>query len=149
MPEYVDKFPDIYHPTRWKDLDFIRDTEVVAAYENVCRELDLLLERHGYVRDKYSYKAISPSHGTVALFCHFGLAAVLLSHLMNCSPYSIWQHAFTAPTSVTTVYTEERAQGIASFRVSAIGDVSHLYSGDEPPSFAGRFCECFTDDTRH
>ena len=27
--------------------------------------------------------------------------------------------------------------------------VSHLYVGDEEVSFSGRFCECFTDDTRH
>ncbi len=149
LPEYADQFPDLYHPTRWRELDFLKNTAVIEAYDAVCMELDALLARHGYSRDKYSYKAISPSHDTIALFCHFGLASVLLSHLMNCSPYSIWQHAFTAPTSVTTVYTEERAEGIASFRVSALGDVSHLFEANEPPSFAGRFCECFTDDTRH
>ena len=68
---------------------------------------------------------------------------------MNCSPYSIWQNGFTAPTSVTTFYTEERIEGTASMRCSGIGDVSHLYAGKEEISFSGRFCECFTDETRH
>ncbi len=149
MPEYVDKFPDIYHPTLWRECDFLKSTQVPEAYDAVCKEFDAMLGRHGYVRDGYSYKAISPSHDTVALFCHYGLTALLLSHILNCSPYSIWQHGFTAPTSVTVVYTEERAEGIASFRMSSMGDVSHLFAADEASSFSGRFCECFTDDTRH
>lgn len=149
MPEYVDEFQNIYHPTLWKELDFLKDTEVPNSYDNVCKEFDEVLSRHGYVRDGYSYKAIAPSHDTILFVCHYGLTAVLLSHIMNCSPYSVWQHCFTAPTSVTEIYTEERADGIASFRMSAMGDVSHLFAAGESPSFSGRFCECFTDDTRH
>ena len=58
---------------------------------------------------------------------------------------------FSAPTtSVTTVYTEEREEGIASFRCMTYGDVSHLYAAKEPVSFSGRFCETFDDPTeRH
>lgn len=149
MPEYVDSFDEIYHPTRWREMDFISNSDVADAYDNVCRELDRLLAAHGYERDKYSYRVTSSNHDTLALFCHYGTTSVILSHLMNCSPYSIWQNAFTAPTAVTTVYTEERTDGIASFRASAIGDTSHLYAAGEPVSFSGRFCECFTDDTRH
>lgn len=149
LPEYVDTLPNIYHPTLWRELVFFEGTGVIEAYDNVCKELDAMLAAHGYVRDKHSYKAVEPSHKTVALFCHYGVTAVLLSHLMNCSPYSLWQHAFTAPTAVTALYTEERVRGIASFRASSIGDVSHLFAGGEEPSFSGRFCECFDDDTRH
>ena len=149
LPEYVDGYDNIYHPTKWRELDFLKDTGVTEAYDDVCRELDAVLASHGYVRDKYSYKAVEPSAKTVAIFCHYGTTAVLLSHLMNCSPYSIWQHAFTAPTAVSEIYTEERIEGIASFRVSSVGDISHLYVAGEKPSFSGRFCELFTDDTRH
>ena len=83
------------------------------------------------------------------LFCHYGVTAVLLSHLLNSSPYSLWQHAVTLTTSVTILHTEERREGIAHFRMSCMGDTSHLYIADEPPSFSARFCECFTDDPRH
>ncbi len=56
----------------------------------------------------------------------------------------------SAPTGVTTVNTEERRQGIAGFRMSAYGDVSHLYAGGEEPSFAARFCETFGNtEERH
>ena len=51
---------------------------------------------------------------------------------------------------MTTVNTEERREGIASFRISAFGDVSHLYVHDEPPAFAARFCEMYSNtDERH
>ena len=149
LPEYMDKLPDIYHPTRWREADFFKGTDLLETYDSVCKGLDEVLARHGYVREKYSYRAESSSHDTVALFCHYGTTAILLAHLMNCSPYSVWQHVFTAPTAVTTLYTEERQKGIASFRASAIGDISHLYVAGEEPAFVGRFCECYDDETRH
>ena len=133
----------------WLEEEFLKNSDIPKEYAKVCRELDALLARHGYVRDGYNYRAAAPNHDTLVFVCHFGLTAVLLSHLLNCSPYSIWQHICTAPTAVTTLYTEERIEGKALFRAASIGDVSHLYAGGEEPSFAARFCECFTDDTRH
>ena len=149
MPEYMETLTNIYHPTKWREEDFIRNSSVSADYDYVTKNLDELLLKHGYRRDGYNYKAEKPNHDTIVLVCHYGLTCVLLSHLLNCSPYSIWQHVFTPPTAVTTIYTEERHDGIASMRASGIGDISHLFSNGETPSFSGRFCECFTDDTQH
>lgn len=89
------------------------------------------------------YAAERPNRDTLAFFCHFGLSGVLLSHLFHLSPVALLQHYAAAPTSVTTVYTEEREQGIAQFRCAGYGDVSHLYAAHEPPSFSARFCETF------
>ena len=87
---------------------------------------------------------------TLVFFCHFGLECVLLSHLMNVSPMILWHHTAAAPTSVTTVYTEERRKGIASFRVASFGDISHLYIAGQEPSFSARFCETYDNkDERH
>lgn len=149
LPSYVETLDKIYSPTEWVNEDFIKSSDLPTHYKAVCDKLDEMLEQHGYKRDGYGYRAISANHDTVVLVCHFGLTGVLLSHLTHCSPFSIWQHVCTAPTAVTTLYTEEREDGIAHFRASAIGDISHLYKEDEQPSFAARFCECFTDDTRH
>lgn len=91
-----------------------------------------------------------PNDDTIVLFCHFGLECVLLSHLLGISPMVLWHGLCAAPTSVTTLYTEERRPGIASFRMTAFGDTSHLYVADEPPAFAARFCECYDHtDERH
>lgn len=149
MPEYMNTLTDIYHPTKWREEEFIKNSKVAEGYDYVTKNLDELLLKHGYRREGYNYKVEKPNHDTVVLVCHFGLTAVILSHLLNCSPYSIWQHTFTAPTSVTTLYTEERHDGIASMRASAIGDVSHLMQNGETPSFSGRFAECFSDSERH
>ncbi len=149
LPNFVEQYPALYDAKLWREVEFLRDSEVPPYYDYVCAELDRLLASHGYERDGLSYRAVRPNHDTLALVCHFGITAVLLSHIMNCSPYVIWQNAVTLPTSVTTVYTEEREEGRASFRCSSIGDLSHLYAGGEEPSFAARFAECFADDTRH
>jgi len=62
----------------------------------------------------------------------------------------LWHGLCAAPASVTTVVTEERRKGIASFRMSAFGDISHLYAAGREPSFAARFCETFDrGDQRH
>ena len=67
----------------------------------------------------------------------------LLSHLLGISPMVMWHGFCAAPTSVTTINTEERRKGIASFRVSSFGDTSHLYAAGEPASFHARFCEFY------
>lgn len=62
----------------------------------------------------------------------------------------LWHGLCAAPSSVTTIYTEERRQGIASFRANAFGDISHLYAAGEEPSFAARFCETWDNENeRH
>lgn len=72
-----------------------------------------------------------------------------MSHIFGVSPMPLLHNFVALPTSVTTLVTEEREKGIATFRCSGFGDVSHLYAGGEEPAFAARFCECFDDDTRH
>ena len=87
---------------------------------------------------------------TVVLVCHFGLECVLLSHLLGVSPMVLWHGFCASPSSVTTICTEERRRGVASFRISAFGDVSHLWAADRTPSFAARFCETYDRfDQRH
>ena len=90
-----------------------------------------------------------PNEDTLVFFCHFGLECVLLAHLIGASPMVLWHGFCAAPSSVTTVNTEERREGIASFRISAFGDISHLYVHDEPPAFAARFCEMYSNTDEH
>ena len=149
MPEFLNSLDNVYHPTKWREEEFIKNSTACQRYDYVVENFDKVLAKHGYVRDGFNYKAVKNNHDTLVFVCHFGITAVILSHLMNCSPYSIWQHTCTAPTAVTTIYTEERKKGIVSMRVNSIGEVCHLLENKEPPSFAARFCECFEDDTDH
>ena len=117
--------------------------EVKAEYLRVTEALDALLAAHGYERDGFLYRAVRPNRQTLALFCHFGIAAALMSHLMNVSPMILWHHTVMAPSAVTSLYTEERIEGTVSFRANQIGDISHLYAAGEPASFAARYCETY------
>ena len=141
---------DFFRRDLWMDQKILREAGMREEYTRVTKEFDALLARHGYEREGEYYRAVRPNRDTVALFCHFGLECVLLSHLMHVSPMILWHHLCAAPSSVTTIYTEERRQGIANFRVSSFGDTSHLYAGGEEPSFAARFCETFDcESERH
>ncbi len=120
--------------------------KVKEQYDYVVEHLDQLLESHGYRRSGKWYEPVNPNNDTIVFFCHFGLECVLLSHLLNVSPMILWHGFCAAPTSVTTVNTEERRPGIASWRIASFGDISHLYAADEPPAFSARFRECYTNE---
>mgnify|MGYP001625092555 FL=1 len=143
MPSFMDKYPDLYSAERWVRVPFIAASDVPKAYAEVCSGIDGLLEEYGYQRRGSYYRAIAPNRKTLVFFCHFGVTGVILSHLFHMSPVALLQHFCAAPSSVTTLYTEEREKGIASFRCNSYGDISHLYAAGEPPAFSARFCETY------
>lgn len=129
----------------WYDAKPMRDGNVEPAYRWVTAEFDRLLSAHGYEREQEYYRVTRANRETIVLFCHFGVECVLLSHLLNISPMLLWHGTCAAPSSVTTVATEERREGIAYFRMLSFGDTAHLYVAGEQPSFAARFCETYDD----
>ena len=150
LPQDWTTEPRFYDRGQWQEAPVFQESSAPKIYRNVCTELDALLAEHGYVRQNDLYRAEHPNEDTIVLFCHFGLECVLLSHLLGISPMVLWHGTCAAPTSVTTLTTEERRAGIASFRMSAFGDISHLYAGNQEPAFAARFCEMHSNtDQRH
>lgn len=135
-----------FHREHWLEPDVFQNSSVPEEYRWIAGELDALLERHGYRREGLYYRPVRANNDTLVFFCHFGVECVLLSHLLNVSPMVLWHGTCAAPSSVTTVVTEERRKGIASWRMSSFGDTSHLYAGMEPPAFAARFCECYDNE---
>lgn len=150
LPQDWSKEERFYHPEAWKENPRYIEGGVGEEYDRVTRCFDELLARHGYVREGKLYRAERANNDTLAFFCHFGVECVLLSHLLNISPVVLWHGIAAAPSSVTTVVTEERREGIASFRMTAFGDQSHLYVHQEEPSFQCRFCETYQNtEERH
>lgn len=135
-------------PTAWREVPAFREAGVGEAYDRVCAAFDALLARHGYVREGGLYRVVEPNEDRLVFFCHLGLSCLLLSHLLNCSPMPFWHGLAMAPSSVTTLNSEERRPGYAQFRASAIGDISHLYVKGREPSFACRFCETYGNGDR-
>ena len=146
LPSEWTKQEKYYSYNEWYNTEVMSQGKVKEHYENVTKQFDLLLEKHGYVRDGHLYRVEKANDDVIAIFCHFGLECVLLGHLIGASPMVLW-HGFCAPpSSVTTVNTEERRKGIASFRISSFGDISHLYAKGEQPAFAARFCEMYDNE---
>ncbi len=149
LPEDWADDPLLHDGGRWFQHPVMAAGNVKAEYDRVTAAFDALLAENGYRREGGLYRVERSNHDTLAFFCHYGVGCVLLSHLMGASPMLLWHGLCAAPSSVTTVYTEERRQGIASFRVWRYGDVTHLLLQGAAPSFSARFCECWTDGTRH
>lgn len=150
IPETWTQEPLFYDAENWFRSGLYAGLPVEQEYRWVTEGLDRLLEEHGYVRDGNLYKAVRPNEDTIVFFCHFGLECVLLSHLLHISPVLLWHGACAAPTSVTTLTTEERREGKVHFRMNAFGDISHLYAAGREPSFSARFCETYSNtEQRH
>ena len=145
VPSYYLTHPEYTDRNAWRESAVAKNSDIVPLYDKVTASLDELLSGYGYVRDGMLYRVERAGTDTITFFCHFGLSCVLLSHLMNVSPFSLWHGTVLAPTSVTEVITEEREQGISMFRAQRIGDVHHLLTGGRKPSFSARFCETYND----
>ncbi len=150
LPEDWTKCPEFFDRERWADHPLFVEANVREAAREVEDGIDSLLKIHGYARDGLFYRAEKANEDRLVFFCHFGVECVVLSHLLNVSPMILWHGACAAPSSVTTVVTEERRKGIAYFRMLSFGDTAHLYVAGEEPSFHARFCETFDNaEQRH
>lgn len=149
VPSYLFSHPEYLDSKTWRDTLVARRSDMVPLYDHVVQSFDALLSEHGYVRDGLTYRVEKESTETLSFFCHFGVSCVLLSHLMNVSPFVLWHTLCLSTSSVSEIYTEERQKGIASFRALRLGDTTHLTLAGLQPSFAARFCEVFDSDDRH
>ena len=133
-----------YDKDNWYKLQILNNPEIKPKYDEVCKGLDDILKEHGYERHEGYYLTNGLDNDeTIVFFCHLGVSFVMLSHLLNISPFVLWHTFFVAPTSVTIVGAEERNKGEAQFRVQIMGDTRHLPEHNEPISGAGYFTNPF------
>ena len=146
MPQYWTRCPELFDMEAWKQNALVATGNSAEVYEETARGLDALLARHGYHRKGALYATERNTGDTIALFCHFGIAMNMLSWLLRI-PFHLLLHGFIlAPSSVTTLVTEERVPGEVWFRCTAMGDTSHLYVAGEPISHYGRYRERYGVD---
>ncbi len=142
---YYAGHPELMDPFGWRKSEIYLKSQMPTRYDQVVNAFDELLASYGYVHKNGLYHVERENTETLAFFCHLGVSCVLLSRLWNTSPFFLWQNLAMPTSSVTVLATEEREKGSALFRASRIGDVSHLYAGNEPVSFACRYCEVYSD----
>lgn len=149
QPSYWCRHGEYFDRRAWRNSRIAEVSDVVSCYDTVTEKLDELLKSYGYEHDGDLFRAVKPNHKVVALFCHFAVESVMLSHLLGLPPYVLMHGFGSLPSGVTELVTEERKQGIAIFRMLRYGDLSHLVRENIEPSRSGGFCECFTDEKRH
>ncbi|MBR5917324.1 MAG: histidine phosphatase family protein [Lachnospiraceae bacterium] len=146
LPQDWTKMPYAFDFDKWTDYPALEDAKVREEVDWIYSEFDAFLEKHGYKKEGKLFKVLNPNSDVIVFFCHFGLECILLSYLLNLPPFVLWHSTIAAPSSITTVATEERREGIAQFRMQAFGDTSHLYVAGMEPAVSGRFRELFTNE---
>ena len=147
-PEYINKHPTLLQPNFLESME-VRDGEFEKHLFHVWDSLDKLLAKHGYKREGYFYRVTKGNRDKIILFAHFGIMSAIVAHLMNIPFTNAAQFMICPPSGVTVFITEERTRGLAQFRMSRYGDTTHLGKEGIIRSFSGRFCELYTDKTRH
>ncbi len=145
LPGHWTTHSQLYDKDQWMKDTIMTTGDVEAAYRNITTHFDQLLQQYGYLRQDGYYRCDRGNTDTIVFFCHLGVQFAILSHLLGIATPLLWQGFFVAPTSVTTVVTEERTKGEVYFRCQALGDTSHLYVGKEPISYAGFFEETYQE----
>lgn len=121
----------------WHNSDLMKLGNAKEIFDETAAGVDKLLLGYGMEREAICYKGDCDK--TIALFCHFGLGITVLAYLLGISPVVAQNNFFLAPTSVTTLVTETDSKGYSHFRAIGVGDISHLYVGDEPMSESGLY----------
>ena len=143
LPSVLDSNPDLFNRNSVMSVKEMGGEDAVNRFNYVNEEFTKLLKRHGYEKNGVYFKAVKPNYDHIVLVCHFGLESYLLSYLFNVSPATFLNFSCAQPSSVTTIVTEEREKGKATFRMLTFGSVEHLKVNGEAPSFMARFAEIY------
>ena len=136
--------PVMTDPDAWVSAPFFRDSNVREIWEETKEGIDQLMARYGFRKDGPVWLGEGNRPDTIALFCHFAISMMTCGYLMDLSPMVLTHRFLCLPSSVTELMTEERIPGEVFFRVTKLGDLTHLEAGGEPRSLAGQFPECYT-----
>ena len=143
-PRIWTDFPGVWDIRTWACSPVFEGGNVQEIWQETTDGVDQLLSRYGYTKDGPVWKCDHNTNFSIALFCHFGISMAILGYLTDISPMILWHHSICLPSSVTEIVTEERIKGEVSFRITKLGDLTHLESAGEKRSTAGLFPECWT-----
>lgn len=136
--------PELMDPAHWADSPLFAGGTIRQVWDETVQGTNELLARYGFRKEGAIWLCDRNTPDTIALFCHFGISMTVLAWLIDVSPIPLWHHFLTLPSSLTEVVTEERVPGEVSFRVTRLGDATHLEANRAGLSTAGLFPECYT-----
>jgi broad specificity phosphatase PhoE len=102
------------------------DVSLRVKFDELKRNSDSFLRRHGYVRAGARYRIERQSQNGLAVFCHCGFALTWLAHLLEIPVPMVWAGFTLKPSSLTTIAFEEDEKQWAVPRCLGLGDLSHI-----------------------
>lgn len=160
--------PEMYTASDWLNIEpAVQNDMLRTMYDKVINGIDDIIKDYGLIRHGNYYINTKPKNRrftstvvdmnkhianelpeddadpVLVFFCHFGVTALILSHLLNIPFPLLAQGTIIPPTGVTIVNSEERWDDQAYFRLQSLGDVSHLINNNEKISAAGSFAPLF------
>ena len=138
-PQYWTKQPLLFEKDGWTREALMATGNCEEIYRETVEGLDALLARYGLTRDGMLYLCEKNPDVTIALTCHCALSLTLVAALTGIAAPLMWHGFCLPPSSVTELVAEERIPGQLWFRVSFMGDTSHLYVAGEPISSCALF----------
>ena len=133
------EFPDY---DDWYTREPYTEAKYRERFEQVKKNSDAFLARHGYVCEGGRYRIERGNREQIAVFCHGGFGVTWLAHLLEIPLTMMWAGFTLLPTSVTTVLFDERSKQWAVPRCVGVGDVSHLYAEGLAVSTRGIKANC-------
>lgn len=120
----------------WEQTEYFDDPRLKTQVRQLEQGSDSLLARHGYVREGALYRVTQSQEARIAVFCHQGIAATWIAHLLRLPYQAGWAGLWQACTSVTEITMERRSTGYAVPRMLKMGSTAHL-------ELAGMDCDEF------
>ena len=143
-PRIWPEYPGVWRMDTFLENALFDEGDFREVWQQTADGVSELMGTYGFRKDGPVWLCDHNTPDTIALFCHFGISMAVISCLTDIPPMVLWHRTLCLPTSVTEVVTEERIRGEAAFRITKLGDTSHLESAGEPRSTAGLFPECYT-----
>lgn len=143
-PRIWPEFPGVWQMSTFLDNPLFDKGDFRKVWQETADGVNKLMLFYGCKKDGPVWLCDHNTQDTIALFCHFGISMAVISCLTDIPPIVLWQRTLCLPTSVTEIVTEERIRGEVSFRITRLGDISHLEENGEIRSTAGLFPECYT-----
>ncbi|MCR5640723.1 MAG: phosphoglycerate mutase family protein [Lachnospiraceae bacterium] len=127
FPSCWAKDPEFFDATRWASHPMIANSDIKALYDEVIEHLNQFLSKQGFVREGNTYRMTKKNDKTIVLFCHFGLATLVMSYLLGMSPFLLWQGASIDFTGISELFHEEYEDNLAVFKLNRFNDATHLH----------------------
>jgi probable phosphoglycerate mutase len=126
----------------WLEYTPFQQAELKKAWIEFRTRTDEFCVQYGYERRGYRYGRKAPNRKRIALIAHTGTVLLFLCNFLELPPPLVFTGFFIWPSSITTIFFEERSQEWAVPRALCVSDTSHLYRAGLIPQARGMGGRC-------